>query len=120
MQKKRQLLEHPLVVFVSAVIAIVFILGAVNAYIQKRRVSAEYLALSEKIQKRAEDIGDLERRLSDIESGRGLEREARENLNLKKDGEEVLIIVGDEEEKTPAIAETAGIWERLKRWFGFD
>src|SRR3989344_8446845 len=112
--QKRQLLEHPLLVFVSVALAIVFVAGAVNAYMQKRRASAEQLAILKKTEERGREIEELERHISDIESGSGLEREARTAMNLKKEGEEVLIIVDDEKKEDAPIAATASIWDRIK------
>jgi|SRR3989344_1157928 len=117
---KRQLLEHPLLVFTSVALAIVFVLGAVNAYMQKQRAAAEHLALLRDMEERKKAIADLEKHLSQIESGSGLEREARETMNLKKEGEEVLVIVENEPEKDTKTEATASLWERVKSWFGFD
>ncbi len=117
--KRQSLLDHPLVVFLSLVLAAVFVVSAINAYIQKRRVSSEYTALLDTKQKREREVQDLERRLSDLNSSEGIEREARATMNLKKPGEEVIVIVDDNNKEKKEIPAQASVWERIKQWLGF-
>ncbi|MBI4121516.1 MAG: hypothetical protein HY470_00990 [Candidatus Ryanbacteria bacterium] len=119
-RERRQLIEHPLAIFVTVTLALVFAASAIHAYIQKRRASAEYLAVVKETQKRKDDIEGLEKKLSDIESGSGLEREARETMNMKKEGEHVLIVVEDGQNSDARADVVGSVWQRIKHWFGFD
>ena len=63
--------------------------------------------------------GALSSELDELYSGRGVEYQAREKLNYRKPGEEVVIIV--EGERTDGVGEEeqeAGILQKIWRWLG--
>lgn len=55
--------------------------------------------------------------LEDLRSQEGIEREAREKLNFRKSGEEVIVI--KDVNSAPVGNNTAGasFWETVKQWF---
>ena len=62
--------------------------------------------------------GALSSELDELHSGRGVEYQAREKLNYRKPGEEVVIIVEGNTDKDGAVEHSnASIWESIKNWF---
>ena len=56
--------------------------------------------------------------LEDLRSGKGIEREAREKLNFRKPGEEVVIILDNEGSvAAKENATNASLLETIKQWF---
>jgi cell division protein FtsB len=77
----------------------------------------------------AEDrVTSLEKELSEVQDPYAIEREARENLNLKREGEEVFVVVGVEAlEKpedfsapvVPSVEEEQGVWNNVRSWWEY-
>ena len=55
--------------------------------------------------------------LEDLRSEEGIEREAREKLNFRKPGEEVVIIKDASSASVENNTANASFWERVKQWF---
>lgn len=58
---------------------------------------------------------ELEAYLRELETPEAAEREAKERLNLKKKGEEVVVVVPKEEKELPPAE--SGFWEKIKSFF---
>ena len=58
---------------------------------------------------------DLEARVEYLEGERGIEEEVRKNFDVAKDGEQVIILMGDVEEET----EPAVVSESKPAWYQF-
>jgi cell division protein FtsB len=68
---------------------------------------------------------ELARSLRTLQSPEYLEREARARLNVKKEGEEVFVVVGLEQLKKEEqfgrapIEERSKVWENVKSWWRY-
>lgn len=66
----------------------------------------------------------LKAQIDSFQDPKTIDREARERLNLKKEGEEVVIIIPNEKEDLQEIISTTkkssnkSFWNRIKNWFG--
>lgn len=58
---------------------------------------------------------DLEVRTSEFKTPSSLEREAKEHLNLKRQGEEVVVVLP--EKNSGAATTSSGVWERIINFF---
>ena len=70
-------------------------------------------------------VAELSSDLQRLQSPEYLEREARAKLNVKKEGEEVFVIVGLEQLKKEEpfgkgpIEERSKVWENVKSWYDY-
>lgn len=81
---------------------------------------AERAAVEERLEKLEEDKNMLIKELEDLNSQEGIEREARQKLNFRKPGEEVVIIVDSEENgRAEEKAESFSLQGALKKVFNF-
>ena len=94
-QEKRQVRE----LFASRIIVLfLFFLiistgvASFRALMKGWEVRAEKEAAEKRVEELKKEQEVLSSELQDFDSGRGIEREAREKLNLRKPGEEVVII----------------------------
>lgn len=97
----------------SAILIIVGYLVVSNLRINQKRGELEYQrrVLEEKIQELELKRQGLEAQISQTLEEDYLEKEAREKLNLKKPGEEVVAVLpSEEEEKKPA---ERSFWEKI-------
>jgi cell division protein FtsB len=111
--------------FASRTVLIVLLLLLVGAGITSfrvlldgMRVAAERSDVEEKLQELEAKREALTSELEDLRTGQGIEREAREKLNYKKQGEEVVIIL---DETNPVISEDGSartsLWSVFKQRF---
>lgn len=73
------------------------------------RESAELQGKAEELKRQK---ADLEARLRELETREAVEREAKDYLNLKMPGEEVVVVVS--EKKDGAKNNNHGIWQKVK------
>lgn len=85
-----------------------------SAYDLEREFSAA-AAKKSSLEKRNQELIQL---LQKFDNPEFLEREAKDRLNLKNPGEEVAIIVPEQQATSSAQAEK-GLWGRMKNWFPF-
>lgn len=105
----------------SVVINLLLMLVAIAVGIGATRLARQTLALRSELrdtQVKLEAIGrqkaEVAARLAELETPEAIEREAKAKLNLKKPGEEVVVVV-PEERRLPPLRPT--LWERVKRFF---
>ena len=96
---------------VAALVAIAAALAvsAVRVVIRERAIAQERALLGAKIQELGDDKVLLEEAISALGSPEAVERLAKEQLNLKRPGEEVVVVV------TPGAAATSTA--RRSHWF---
>lgn len=108
----------------SLVINIFFVIFAGFAGYSAYSIFGQAFAVRREYQRTAGEIEalrakkvNLEARIRELASPQALEREGKEFLNLKMPGEEVVVVVPEEEEAQEA--ELSGSWwERVRRMFG--
>jgi cell division protein FtsB len=59
------------------------------------KLSSDYSAIAKNIQETEQQTQGLKRELDNLNNPRILEKEARSRLNLKKEGEQVLVVVSE-------------------------
>ena len=72
--------------------------------------------MTQKIEELTKKKHELETYLAEIQTKEAIEREAKNRLNLKKPGEEVVIIVPEKKE-TASVIEPQSWWTKIKRFF---
>lgn len=112
----------PISLAVISIIAIILLISTFKIYIKSRNVS-------QKNEKMAQEIADLEKRKAELEAETakigtesGLEEEIREKFSVKKPGEEVLTIMdkkpeGDKINGSEGRGFFGKIWEFVKSVF---
>lgn len=88
----RDLLSSPSLIAVFALAAIFFTFSATKIVIRERAIASERGRLEEKIAKLRADKEVLEKMTMSLSSKEAVERTAKEKLNLKNSGEEVVIV----------------------------
>lgn len=98
-------------------VILVFIVGysAFNVIKQALGFRQEAKNAEEKVRELTAKKEELEAYLAELETPEAIEREAKERLNLKKIGEEVVVVV-PKEEKGPSPSNPS-FWERVKSFF---
>jgi cell division protein FtsB len=119
--------RHTRAFFASrTVLTILFLLligagvASFRALLDGMEVAAERTDAEEKLQNLETEREALTSELEDLHSGQGIERAAREKLNYRKPGEEVVIILNneyneDQDQETDAFL----LWGNLKKFFNF-
>jgi len=91
-------------------------------------LKGEIARTEESIEMIEESVGELSEELTLISDPAYLEKEARRNLNVKREGEEVLIVVGLDkvkQEEDFSLVQTVRIerehymWENIKSWWDY-
>lgn len=77
-------------------------LASFRALVRGWEVRAEREAMEQQLKELMSQKEAISSEVEDFESGRGIEYEAREKLNLRKPGEEVVIITENPSETPPA------------------
>jgi len=112
-------------VFFSALLGL-FIFGIVstlivsNWKINKKRTeyNTQLEILQEQLQQLENQKAGLQEQILQTSEEEYLEEQARENFNLKKPGEEVVVVLPPEEEeiKAPEKEFWKNIWDKIKFW----
>jgi len=76
---------------------------------------AEYKNQEAGVRELTQKKEELERYLSELQTPQAAEREAKDRLNLKKIGEEVVVVVPPEEKISPETKQT--VWQKTKSFF---
>lgn len=108
---KNSLLANILLIVVAAVVgysSFLMVRFALGLYEESSEGEAKIRDLSAK-------ETDLEVRISEFKTPSSLEREAKERLNLKRRGEEVVVVLP--EKKGEVAITSSGIWERIIDFF---
>ena len=79
-----------------------------------REQSAE---MTQKIEQLKLKKQELEAELAEIKTKEAVEREAKERLNMKKTGEEVVVVV-PEKKDDEVYAQPKSLWTKIKSFFG--
>jgi cell division protein FtsL len=119
--------------FVLVVLIIVVGVGVSRQFSAVRAVNDKLSALQERLTKAEQNNDAVQADLNDLESDDRIEQEARQRLNLKKEGEHVVVIIpGDDEDNGPSAAggsaadtdsqpqeaEPQGFFQNLFGWLG--
>lgn len=113
-------LYSPLVLGVLGLFSLVLVVNVYRVYMLSRAVAQEKQQLDATVQTSEAEINDLQNKIRLLESGEGLELEARSKLNLQKPDEKVLIVIEDDKKNGAATSTDKESWfGRLKKWLGF-
>ncbi len=104
-------LAHPLVVAGLVVAAIFLTVSSVRIVLRARTILAEQKALEASRLELEQKKHDLEAKLKNSNSPEVVERMAKEKLNLKNPGEEVVVV--KTETQLPSSAEEQGFMSRI-------
>lgn len=69
-----------------------------------------------KVEELTRKKAELEAYLAELQTPEAVEREAKERLNLKKKGEEVVVVV-PKDEKEDASVVSVTFWQKIKSFF---
>ena len=112
-----------------SVLAVLFVLVLLVGVASLRALARSWEANQERlqVQGRLQDVlrekSEVSEEAMQLKSAYGVEREARERLNLRKPGEEVVIIQDSVSATTSSSGESDGSWlgqmfRQVRRWFG--
>ena len=90
---------------------------AYGTYSMVRRtlvVRTERRTTDERVQELIRKKETLEIQLRELETREVAEREAKERLNLKNRGEEVVVVLPETNHRESVSAKPAGVWERIR------
>lgn len=98
--------------FLLAVIAIGVLYGAFSIFRQAVISSKESEKATERITELLRQKSELEQRIRELQTNEAMEREAKERLNLKLPGEEVVVIIPPPGDLSQAS--TSSAWQKFK------
>lgn len=120
-QEKRRirkiLFSWPTIILFS-VVAIFFLAETIGIYIKKN----EAVTLDERMEAELLDLrqrkDELEKKIYDLQTEAGIEKEVRNKFNVQKEGEKVLVIVDkpDENDKNNLDGEGNGFFSKIWNW----
>ncbi len=111
--------------FVLSVLFFIIIVTGIASFKALERnwlVERERKTMEEDLKNLQERKGELTDESKDLSSGQGIEREARDKLNYRKPGEEVVIIKENkpsEKNISPQTTSRERLWSRILGWLGF-
>ena len=88
--------------------------GALRGVLQALELRKEAKGKEKKIEELLEKKVELERYLAELENAEVVKREAKERLNLKEPGENVVVVVPVEEETSPTEPVAGNFWAKIK------
>ena len=107
----------------SLVINVLLVCVAVGASYRAARMIHDAVVLrhqsadvTQKIEELKKKKQELEAYLAEIHTKEAVEREAKSRLNLKKPGEEVVVII-PEQKDTAVAGQSLGFWDKIKSFF---
>lgn len=101
-------------------LAVITVLLARGAYgmLQKERQSNERVErLQAELAEAEEKHAELSEDISYLETRAGVEREIRDRFSVSKEGEEMIVIVNKEPEKSAEVKEDKGLLGDIADWF---
>ena len=106
-----------------AIIGLAFLLVVaiplVKTYNQRQQVAKEIAEIQKEIDNYENQNEDLKELISYLQSDQSLESQARLNLNLKKPGEQVIVIEDKRPTATAALGDKDGPGSNLARWWQY-
>ena len=99
--------------FILVVVAVFVAYASYNMLRQAIELSRSVKNDRRKIQELTRKKSELQAYLAELETPEAIEREAKERLNLKLSGEEVVVVVPP---KNIAVAEQPGLGNRIRNW----
>jgi hypothetical protein len=79
----------------------------------------EVMGIDRRVEELTRQKADLEEYLRELQTPGGIEREAKERLNLKKTGEEVVVVMPREElSQGTAEKQKRSLWDFVREFFG--
>ena len=117
---RRILFSWPVIAALLLIIIWLFSLTA-REYLAVKAVKKENAALEKELISLEEKNKTMEERLKNMNSAAGLEKIIRERFNVKKPGEEVLVVLNKEEKEAGGESEKRGffnsLWLKIKNIF---
>jgi len=106
-----------LIVFVNVAIILFLAVGNVRLFIKKHDMSAQLVDLTQEVQKLAQKNEELDKIFYESTQEEYTEEVMREEGQYKKPGEEVVVIVGDDQNQPVPVIEKKGFWQRVSDFF---
>lgn len=108
----------------SIIFNVVIVVLAVFLAVSASRTMRQAFLVREEVEKEKEKIEELQKKkteleayLLELETKDAIEREAKQELNLKLPGEEVVVVVPEKNGVSFASPPRLTVWERIKLWF---
>lgn len=112
----KNIISSPFTVLVLLVLVIAVFYGAFHLFLKRRSLALELQSINSKVDRLGKGSESYLKELDYLNSNEGIEREAKKRLNLKKSGENVVVVVSNE-----VINSDGGggrsIWQKLKIFF---
>ena len=115
----QEFIKSRIATWLLAPILVAVMILAARIMVQKRDIDRQISNLeaqTDRIQRDNEELGDLIKYFSTSDFQ---EKQAREKLNLKKDGEYVVVLPPDEEVEAVATARNSDSRSNAKLWFDY-
>jgi len=112
------LLKSKIGTAVLSVVLLLVIVASGRIWLQKREVDREVRALQEKAEEISKNNKELSELIGYLNTEEYKERAAREKLNLRKEGEQVISLPKDSELENGLNGETGALTNR-KKWFNY-
>jgi len=113
-------MENPIVLFVGGLLILIIVAQASSAYLRSRTFRNQVANLKGESQQYETDIQELESRIAHLKTAEGVELEARDRLNMKKPGENVVVIIDENEKNQSTEGDDTSWWKRVSTWFPWN
>ena len=113
------MLRSPIIVIISLILALVIMYNAAQLFVRARIVRHDAATLQKKITDLNSEKAIIEKEIAQSQSPEVIEKLAKENLNLKKSGEEVAVIIPLSTSTKGQLVDSGSLWNRMKSFFRF-
>jgi cell division protein FtsB len=114
-KRARRRLYSPLTFIILGALIFIVLYNVWDMYQKSRRTAEALQKTRDAYDVLAAREGFLEERLEQLSTEAGVESEIRERFGVAKAGEEVIVVLSEEESR-PSVPKEKGLWERLKEW----
>jgi cell division protein FtsB len=118
----KKIIFSPPVLILFFIILLIFLTSTIKVFVKSREVFLERKEVDKKLEDLKLKRDELKTRISKLETESGVERELIEKFQIKKPGEEVLVILDPKEQKNNQSQKRkagffSNFWQSVKRAF---
>ena len=114
-KKMRRMVYSKVSVVVLLLVTLLLLKGGVSMYQKEKQSRQNMIEVENKLANAKLRQAELENNLNRLNSPDGVENEIRTKYNVKKAGEEVVLVVESQATSTPTVREK-GFWSKISDW----
>lgn len=115
----KKIISSPFIVLLFLILTISAAYGALNIFLKRISLENNLETLNKKIDALEAKNMSIAKKMEYINSETGIEKEAKARLNLKKEGEQVIVVIPPKDNTQNNSNENNSIFKKIKNWLNF-